>query len=651
MAEATAWVKGRYPPSLITHTSPLGPQSNCGYAQQVPGANYNPLCVCGCPDLPAGTCDDQPSEPYDCSMVNRAPHPCPDPPEPGNCVTNGPHCAQAGTSTPPNTGYQSGQMMKAGFPNGEQDTAPIMVKYAVDYQGNPQIFPGAIKNWTEVGQGTYPKTERSLSDYPPIAAGVFPFFNPNTNGNSCIGLNAFMRSNYGPDDSNPFDVAAEPHWRTGFTLYARTGQLGAGDGSLCGDQSAQQYDGIVMNFHASPVRKVISISGGDQQVGACSCLDSKLDDIPHQFIGVVTAAAYRYDQQPDPDAVAPVDQNTFDIAAPVAITLGTYAQQSTNPTVPLDPSARTRVQTNNTFRTSSGGSPCAYTPGGLSGRILKEQPWDISVSEVLPDDTLEVRPTAGSGSPAAYSADRDFCPGRIRSGISPVGAGQSILDVYDRQFGWYAGQGCDSFLVGKRPNDGLVITFGQPTNTTNQCCIGRVGRGSATGFGLPLLPESDPNFGNQPNNTTFGSIQQGRCINDRCDPNPPGSVSTPCWYFQPAQGLGPYWDQDYDDDPDEWPFNRDLCSSCSGNNPFTAYQSNNTNGDNPFVPVQPRSNAFSNIHDTRFFIDKYYGVDGDKVAPLNYLADKIVDGECVTMLCPNNNDSDNYCLQLQDCVL
>ena len=32
-----------------------------------------------------------------------------------------------------------------------------------------------------------------------------------------------------------------------------------------------------------------------------------------------------------------------------------------------------------------------------------------------------------------------------------------------------------------------------------------------------------------------------------------------------------------------------------------------------------------------------------------YLARKIVDGECVTMLCPEDSNSDNYCKALRDC--
>jgi len=71
-----------------------------------------------------------------------------------------------------------------------------------------------------------------------------------------------------------------------------------------------------------------------------------------------------------------------------------------------------------------------------------------------------------------------------------------------------------------------------------------------------------------------------------------------------------------------------------------------------FIGVSPRSSAFSDYVSNSFFRDNYANESQTDFGQLfmgYYLARKIVDGECVTMLCPEDSNSDNYCKALRDC--
>jgi len=71
-----------------------------------------------------------------------------------------------------------------------------------------------------------------------------------------------------------------------------------------------------------------------------------------------------------------------------------------------------------------------------------------------------------------------------------------------------------------------------------------------------------------------------------------------------------------------------------------------------FNPVKPRSAAFSNYVSNTYFKDNYSEnstLQPDKIFDGFYLAKKVVDGECVSMLCPTTPGVDNYCAALRDC--
>ena len=71
-----------------------------------------------------------------------------------------------------------------------------------------------------------------------------------------------------------------------------------------------------------------------------------------------------------------------------------------------------------------------------------------------------------------------------------------------------------------------------------------------------------------------------------------------------------------------------------------------------FLGVSPRSSAFSDYVSNSFFRDNYANESQTDFGQLfmgYYLARKIVDGECVTMLCPEDPNSDNYCKALRNC--
>ena len=71
-----------------------------------------------------------------------------------------------------------------------------------------------------------------------------------------------------------------------------------------------------------------------------------------------------------------------------------------------------------------------------------------------------------------------------------------------------------------------------------------------------------------------------------------------------------------------------------------------------FSQVRPRSTAYSNYVSNTYFRDNYDSssrLTPERVFGGFYLANKLVDGECVSMLCPTTPGVDNYCKALRDC--
>ena len=92
-----------------------------------------------------------------------------------------------------------------------------------------------------------------------------------------------------------------------------------------------------------------------------------------------------------------------------------------------------------------------------------------------------------------------------------------------------------------------------------------------------------------------------------------------------------------------------TCTGCGGGDLLPLGYGQGVRG---FNPVKPRSAAFSNYVSNTYFKDNYSEnstLQPDKIFDGFYLAKKVVDGECVSMLCPTTPGVDNYCAALRDC--
>ena len=160
-------------------------------------------------------------------------------------------------------------------------------------------------------------------------------------------------------------------------------------------------------------------------------------------------------------------------------------------------------------------------------------------------------------------------------------------------------------------------------------CNGNAGTVQAA---VPVTPGQVPNFDGLLNDgicSTSGSITT--CIKDAT------SGSGACSYV--GNGLAPFFIQPTDCKPCGLPFTQTLPlgygSAVDG-----------------FSGVSPRSSAFSDYVSNSFFKDNYSNESQTDFGQLfmgYYLARKLVDGECVTMLCPEDQNSDNYCKALRNC--
>jgi hypothetical protein len=270
MAEATAWVKSRYPDNIKTHTSSDSFRT-CSAAGLL---GYDPFCVCGppCPSpesaggQPCSEQDPPPSN-YSCGDWDSQPWPCAD--DVGDiCGSQGPLCQLANSSTPAGQAYESGDMMYISDLQGGEvvkiEAAPRMLRFRVDATGSPDFLIGfqGFQTFREQFQSVFPRTRNSVENFPRIAAGVFPWRNPILPGtfNPCNGQEDLINNDDVPDNNNAFERGARFYWDTGFTLFARTGQVGGVDGDVCASNynELQQYDNISINFHSSPIRKIQS---------------------------------------------------------------------------------------------------------------------------------------------------------------------------------------------------------------------------------------------------------------------------------------------------------------------------------------------------------------------------------------------------------
>ena len=68
-----------------------------------------------------------------------------------------------------------------------------------------------------------------------------------------------------------------------------------------------------------------------------------------------------------------------------------------------------------------------------------------------------------------------------------------------------------------------------------------------------------------------------------------------------------------------------------------------------FNPVRPTGNAGQERVSGGFFKTTYDNFNSTEINYSFYIARKIVNGECVTMNCPEIAGVDNYCRYLEDC--
>ena len=178
-------------------------------------------------------------------------------------------------------------------------------------------------------------------------------------------------------------------------------------------------------------------------------------------------------------------------------------------------------------------------------------------------------------------------------------------------------------------NNGIQVPNIPQTSGVHQTYLLCNGNAGSVISALPGSPGQVPNFD--------GLLNDGRCdVNGNCIKDATSGAGA-CSYT--GNSFAPFY------------LPPSPCKDCTS--PFTrtlpvGYGS----AVDGFVGVSPRSSAFSDYVSNSFFRDNYANESQTDFGQLfmgYYLARKIVDGECVTMLCPEDSNSDNYCKALRDC--
>jgi hypothetical protein len=144
------------------------------------------------------------------------------------------------------------------------------------------------------------------------------------------------------------------------------------------------------------------------------------------------------------------------------------------------------------------------------------------------------------------------------------------------------------------------------------------------------------------------NIIEGECVSGSCSQiQPGGQAFLDCAVFgasTPFRDIG-FFQQ-----------GETICPGQECSNPFaeSTLPPGYGGGVQGFNPVIPRSRAYGDYVSSTYFKDNYderSNFKPEQVFIGHYLARKIVDGECVTMLCPSKPGVDNYCRALPDCNL
>jgi hypothetical protein len=144
------------------------------------------------------------------------------------------------------------------------------------------------------------------------------------------------------------------------------------------------------------------------------------------------------------------------------------------------------------------------------------------------------------------------------------------------------------------------------------------------------------------------NIIEGECVSGSCSQiEPGGQAFLDCAVFgasTPFRDIG-FFQQ-----------GETICPGQECSNPFaeSTLPPGYGGGVQGFNPVIPRSRAYGDYVSSTYFKDNYDERNNFKPEQVfigHYLARKIVDGECVTMLCPSKPGVDNYCRALPDCNL
>ena len=153
-------------------------------------------------------------------------------------------------------------------------------------------------------------------------------------------------------------------------------------------------------------------------------------------------------------------------------------------------------------------------------------------------------------------------------------------------------------------------------------------------------------------------VIEGQCNGQECEDVPLGGQSyLDCAVHTSDLSKNPFAEEGFADFlPDGNGRYKGVCptTSCNAGYAESTLPLGFGGGVGGFNPVIPRSNAYGDYVSSTYFKDNFDESSNfvpDQVFIGYYLTRKIVDGECVMMLCPTKPGTDNYCRALPDCNL
>ena len=281
--------------------------------------------------------------------------------------------------------------------------------------------------------------------------------------------------------------------------------------------------------------------------------------------------------------------------------------------------------TNNTYR---------FLPAGFNGGMLLKDPEYLENFSYRQGGIIE--PTGFDPTKDLYEK---FYKKPVAGGVNPIGSytqGDSISDV------GFCNAGVQELINDDVGNITRIDTTTSRlyTEQENDVIYGC--------FGSALNLNGVQSENSMPYALNF-NILEGECVSGSCNQILPGGqafldcavygLSNPFNSIFAAMGEG-----------------NPICPGGGCTNPFaeSTLPPGYGGGVQGFNPVIPRSRAYGDYISSTYFKDNYderKNFKPDQVFIGHYLARKIVDGECVTMLCPSKPGVENYCRALPDCNL